>query len=73
MASPLGQSPSPAVWVAVAMLVCVVAVIPFGRRDDWLGWVAFLVAAVTLAFFWIMILRTMILAAIDWWRSGSQD
>lgn len=68
MTAPLAPSPSPAVWTVVGFMVAVAIVIPFARRDDWLGWLAFLVVFAANVVIWGLLLWAFVRAALEWHR-----
>jgi hypothetical protein len=39
--APFAPPPSRSVIAVLAAMLAVMAVIPFARREDWLGWIAF--------------------------------
>lgn len=56
MTAPFAPPPSrPVLFVLVAMGVTAVAA-PFGRREDWLGWVAFLAIAACAVGIWALLI-----------------
>lgn len=66
-----GPPPSPIViWVVIGFLVVAVA-IPFGRRDDWIGWTAFLAIALAAIGMWVLLIWGWTRAFIEWWRKRS--
>ncbi len=42
MTAPFSSHPPPLVWLIAIGTISMAIAIPFGRRDDWLGWLAFL-------------------------------
>lgn len=63
MTAPLAPPPSRLGLSVIMALTCVAAAIPFGRREDWLGWLAFLVVAAAAAWVWGVLLWGL-------WRSA---
>jgi hypothetical protein len=55
------------------LAVCVLfpIALPFGRRDDWIGWIAFSVVAGITIGIWALLIRGMALNKIRWWRDRS--
>jgi hypothetical protein len=61
MTAPLAPQPTRITWAVVFGLIAVVIAIPFGRREDWVGWLAFLnVATVAIGFASLLIWRAAI-------------
>lgn len=56
MTAPFAPPPSRAFWIVIGLMVCVAAVAPFARRDDWLGWVALVVIAAANVVLWGMLM-----------------
>ncbi len=70
MTAPFAPPPSRSVVIIVVGLVAVAVAIPFGRRDDWAGWVAFLTVAAVAVGCWGLLMRGAMRAILQWWRGG---
>ena len=69
MTSPFAPPPTRRmIAVLVAMLLLFVAM-PFGRRDDWLGWAAFAAFIAANALLWGVLILRAGEALLDWWRN----
>jgi hypothetical protein len=66
--APFAPPPSRAVIAVLIAMAAVAIVIPFGRRTDWLGWVAFLVLVAANGVLWGLLLRGFARNVRDWWR-----
>lgn len=63
-------------WQMKAILIATVAVaiaMPFGRREDWIGWLAFLVMAASAVGLWAILIWGFTQRIIDWWRGRSDS
>ena len=61
-------------WQVRAVLIAMVAVavaMPFGRREDWIGWLAFLVIAASAIGLWALLIWGFTQEIIEWWRRRS--
>lgn len=61
----------PLPWEVKAILLAmlaVAAVMPFGRRDDWMGWSALFIVAAAAVVIWGLLIRGAACRAIQWWR-----
>jgi hypothetical protein len=52
MTAPFAPPPSRAILAVVATMLAVAVAIPFARRDDWTGWVAFVTFVAANAVMW---------------------
>ena len=66
----------PVTWEMVLVLVSMVVVaiaLPFARREDWTGRVAFLAIAVSVLGVWGLLIRGLTRAFLTWWRNRSDS
>lgn len=70
MTAPFAPPPTRPIVLVGAAIACVIA-IPFARRNDWLGWAAFLVIAAAAVALWGMLLRACWRSTVEWWRGKS--
>lgn len=73
MTAPFAPPPSRAVKIVLALMASVAIVAPFARRDDGLGWIAFLVITTATIILWGMLFWGFGRALITWWRGGPQN
>jgi hypothetical protein len=52
--------------------VAVAIVVPFARRDDWLGWAAFAVIVAANVALWGLLPRGLIRVVRKWWLGRSE-
>jgi hypothetical protein len=63
--------PRPGVMILFGM-AAVAAAIPFARRNDWVGWIAFLSVAAVAAGIWGLLAWGVVRAILQW-RRGRPD
>ena len=68
MTAPFAPPPSRNVIVVLVALFAAMAVVPFGRRDDWLGWIAFATLVAANIVLWGLLIWGMIRR----WREPSE-
>ena len=52
MTAPFAPPPSRAILAVVATMLAVAIAAPFARRDDWMGWIAFVTLVAANAVLW---------------------
>jgi hypothetical protein len=52
MTAPFAPPPSRSILAVLASMLAVVVALPFARRDDWTGWVAFLTLVAANVILW---------------------
>jgi hypothetical protein len=67
----------PVTWevksLLVGVLVLVIA-IPFGRREDWIGWLALFAVLACAMGMWALLIRGIVFHTPQWWRRrGERD
>lgn len=65
MTAPFAPPPPRPVIVVLILLGLFVIALPFGRREDWLGWVAFLVIAAVAVTLWGILLWGVVRKIIE--------
>jgi hypothetical protein len=73
MTAPFAPPPPRAVWIVLGLMVCVAAVLPFARRNDWIGWSAFVVIAAANAALCGMLLWGIVRAVRERLRNDPPD
>jgi hypothetical protein len=68
MSAPFAPPPHPVVWFVVTGIILVAIAMPFGRRDDWLGWVAFVLVWVVALGLWTLLIGGALRTFIEWYR-----
>jgi hypothetical protein len=58
--APFAPPPSRSVVAVLAAMLAMMAVLPFARRDDWLGWIAFATIAAANVVLWGLLARGLI-------------
>jgi len=72
MTAPFNAHPQPVQWAIILGLPLVALAMPFARRDDWIGWAAFLVIASYAVFLWVVLIVGLSLRFLEWYR-GTDD
>lgn len=67
------SEPPRIVWIIAGLLVAVFLVIPFGGRDDWLGWFALGVGIIALVTIWGALLGRFWQEVTAWWRGSREE
>ena len=73
MTAPFAPSPSLIVLAVAAGLMAVGLLMPFARRDDWIGWCAFLATAAFAVWLWGLLLWRAFQGLTEWWSGGSES
>ena len=61
----------PMSWEGKAILwgfLVVALAIPFGRREDWIGWAALSALLAVVVGMWALLIRGMAFHTLRWWR-----
>lgn len=61
-------------WQVRAILIAMVAVavaMPFGRREDWIGLLAFLIVWTSAIGLWALVIGRFLQKILEWWRHRS--
>jgi len=73
MTAPFAPPPSRAFVLVTFGLAAVAIAMPFVRRNDWIGWIAFLTFVVVAIGLWMILIWGFARAAIEWWRNRSES
>ncbi|KAA5546911.1 hypothetical protein FYK55_00330 [Roseiconus nitratireducens] len=71
MTAPFAPPPPRSFWLILAAMVAVFLAAPAGRREDWIGWLAFAVMVVAAAGLWSMLALALGRRIVTWWREPS--
>ncbi len=69
MTAPFNPHPHPLIWAFVVGLAVVVMASPFGRRDDWLGWISLLAVAAAAVFMWATLISGLAMQIAKWFKN----
>jgi hypothetical protein len=72
MTAPFAPPPSQLQVIFTVGLIAFAIAMPFVRREDGIGWIAFLASAAFAVGLWVMLLWGMARAILRWWH-GERD
>ena len=71
MSAPFAPPPPGEVKAIVLGILAIVVSVPFAKRDDWVGWIAFSTLAASAVSIWVLFIRGVWHNTIRWWRRRS--
>lgn len=71
MTAPFAPPPSKRLILVVAGMLLFGLVIPFVRRDDWIGWAAFSIVILLDILLWGLLTWLFFKTVLKWWRKNA--